>query len=337
MNTATTPRVSIGLPVYNGERYLRETLESLLAQTFGDFELVISDNASTDATEAICREFASRDPRIRYHRNPENVGGSRNFCRVFELARAPYFKWSAHDDLCAATFLEKCVAVLDADPEVVLCYPKSGFIDQAGGYLSDHEDGCNLTGSRPSERVLQFFVTGSTYCFPMFGVIRRQALARTTLIAPYVCSDQVLLVQLALAGKFVEVPERLFFFREHPNRSIRQLKSFADYMKWHDPRKGSRIQLPRWRLAWEFVQSIRRSGVGWSESARSLIAVLKWCRWHQASLAADLVMTVRQAATLLTRATPIPDMVSLPPPGSAPSNAGGPNQGTGSVAGIEAR
>src|SRR6185295_20414870 len=99
------PRVSIGLPVFNGEQLLRQAVDSLLAQTFSDFELVISDNGSTDGTEAICREYAARDSRIRYLREPENRGGSWNFSRLPPLARGEYFRWSCHDDICEPTHL----------------------------------------------------------------------------------------------------------------------------------------------------------------------------------------------------------------------------------------
>src|SRR6185369_4346332 len=107
------PSVSIGLPVYNGVNYLRQALDSLLAQTFGDWELILSDNGSTDATESICREFAARDGRIRYLREPVNRGATWNFNRVFELSRAPLFRWAAHDDVCSPELLERCVAALE--------------------------------------------------------------------------------------------------------------------------------------------------------------------------------------------------------------------------------
>src|SRR4051794_3298661 len=93
------PKLSIGLPVYNGENFLAHAVDSILAQDFRDFELIISDNASTDRTAEICRGYAESDPRVRYVRFETNQGGSRNFCYVFELARGEYFKWAAHDDV----------------------------------------------------------------------------------------------------------------------------------------------------------------------------------------------------------------------------------------------
>src|SRR5512139_3267591 len=119
------PRVSIGVPVYNGENFLKDALDSLLAQTFKDFEIVIADNVSTDQTEEICRSYAAKDARIRYYRNETNIGAGPNHNRVFELSRGEYFKWVCHDDMCAPEFLERCIEVLDRDPSVVLCHAET--------------------------------------------------------------------------------------------------------------------------------------------------------------------------------------------------------------------
>ncbi len=125
-------RLSIGLPVYNGERFLSAAIDSLLRQTFEDFELIISDNASTDATGAICRGYADQDRRIRYLPTKENIGSAPNFNRVIELASAPYFSWAAHDDVRAPQYLERCVEVLDRDPSVILAYREGPSSTRAG-------------------------------------------------------------------------------------------------------------------------------------------------------------------------------------------------------------
>src|SRR5260370_10566620 len=130
--SSDSPRVSIGVPVYNGENFLRETLDSLLAQTFEDFELIISDNGSTDNTPHICREYALRDNRVSYHRCDINRGFSWNNNHVFQLAQGEYFKWADHDDLCAPEYLERCITVLDARPDVVLCDVIPSNIDETG-------------------------------------------------------------------------------------------------------------------------------------------------------------------------------------------------------------
>src|SRR5262245_39663132 len=112
-----SPTVSVGLPVFNGENYLAEAIDSILAQTYRDFELIICDNASTDATEKIARGYADTDARVRYHRNVTNIGGARNQTLAMNMARGRYFRLSAHDDKIAPTFLEECVKVLDERPD----------------------------------------------------------------------------------------------------------------------------------------------------------------------------------------------------------------------------
>lgn len=133
------PRLSIGLPVFNGDKFLNKAIDSLLAQTFEDFELIISDNASTDKTEEICRTYAEKDQRIRYYRNEKNIGCARNFNRVFKLSSAEYFKWAAHDDLHAPNFLMKCVEVLDQNPSVILCHSQVYIIDEYGKFLQNYD------------------------------------------------------------------------------------------------------------------------------------------------------------------------------------------------------
>ena len=123
------PLVSIGLPVFNGDRFLRESIDSLLAQSFSDFELVISDNASTDDTSAICEEYERADSRIRYVRNKTNIGGFRNHNKVFELSTGKYFAWASHDDIRLPKYIESCVEVLERSRETILCYTKTTIID----------------------------------------------------------------------------------------------------------------------------------------------------------------------------------------------------------------
>ena len=133
--TRHAPRLSIGLPVYNGERLLPQAIECLLAQSFGDFEIVIGDNASTDRTQEICQDYVRRDPRIRYVRHEHNLGAVANFNRVFELSAAPLFKWAAHDDLHRETYLEACISLLDAHPDLVLAHSGTAFVDERGNHF----------------------------------------------------------------------------------------------------------------------------------------------------------------------------------------------------------
>ena len=138
----STPLIAIGLAVYNGQNFVADAIESLLSQTFGDFELVVTDNASTDATPAIVAEFVRRDSRVRYHRNAENLGCAPNLNRCYELSnpKTPYFKWAAHDDVIAPTFLERCVEALEADPSAAMAHTRSVIIDEAGDVIPVDDD-----------------------------------------------------------------------------------------------------------------------------------------------------------------------------------------------------
>lgn len=118
-HTQRKPLVSIGMPVYNGAAFIREALDSLLAQTFTDFELIISDNASTDETEAICREYATKDHRIRYIRQSKNRGAAANFQFVLNEGVGEYFMWAAADDLWAPAFLELNLEFLKKNPKYI--------------------------------------------------------------------------------------------------------------------------------------------------------------------------------------------------------------------------
>jgi glycosyltransferase involved in cell wall biosynthesis len=281
--------VSIGLPVYNGERFLAQAIDSLLQQSFSDFEIIICDNASEDATEEICRSYADKDSRIQYFRNQTNLGAFANAKRTFELSRAPYFKWAFHDDVCGPGFLEKCVDVLDRFPDVVLCYPRSGFIDEHGKLIADYEAGCNLRSPDVTNRVSRFFAECSNDGHPVLGVLRHDALVHTSLIGPYPASDMVLLLQLALMGKIYEIPEQLFFCREHAGRSCRRNRTYADLATWHNPSRKIRWQLPRWRLAFEFFRCISHARLGLRQSISCYISILKWCRWHYRPFIRDLI------------------------------------------------
>jgi glycosyltransferase involved in cell wall biosynthesis len=144
------PRVSIGLPVYNGEKYLAQAIQSALGQTYTDFELIISDNASTDGTQAICEQFAARDQRIQYHRLSENKGAALNFNHVFSLAKGEYFCWLAHDDKLAPDFLQEFVQVLESHPDTVLTYSNVLIIDENDAPITEFDVTCVPIPTNPA-------------------------------------------------------------------------------------------------------------------------------------------------------------------------------------------
>jgi glycosyltransferase involved in cell wall biosynthesis len=264
------PRVSIGLPVFNGENYLVEALDSLLTQTYEDFELIISDNASTDRTPEICQEYIEKDNRVRYCRNKTNLGGAYNDNRVVELSTGEYFKWAAHDDICAPEFLERCVEVLESEPAVVLSYPKTTLVDEHGNFIERCFDGFNLRFPQPHQR-FRFILKGYRLLNPIYGVMRTNALRRTRLIKTYADSDRVLLGELALQGEFCEVPEYLFYRRIHPKKSTISNASVEEMAAWYDPGTQGKILIPKTKRFLGFLTSISRARLSRSDRVRCYI------------------------------------------------------------------
>jgi glycosyltransferase involved in cell wall biosynthesis len=219
--SVSTPRLSIGLPVFNGEDYLEEAIVSILAQTYTDFEFIISDNASTDRTDEICRTYAAKDSRIKYFRNSKNIGATQNWYRVFDLSSGEYFASAAHDDLYAPDYMEKCISVLDRDPSIVVCYSKTRIIDERGCLLEDERIAKMLSAkidtvsSSPSTRLYNVIAV-DYLCIQLYGVMRAQTLRDTRVFAGYVSCDRNTLAELALLGKLYEIPEYLFLHRIYP-------------------------------------------------------------------------------------------------------------------------
>lgn len=280
--TTHQPRVSVGLPVFNGSRYLSASIDSILAQTFTDFELIISDNGSTDDTEAICTAYAAQDARIRYVRAAQNAGGAWNFRRVVELSSAPYFKWHSHDDLCAPELLERCVEVLDSMPEVILCYGRTMIVDEDGQPIMPYEDQLDLNEATPYQRYKHYherFRTGAA-CNVHYGLIRKQILDQTPLIGAYSSSDLVLIGELALRGRFCELPERLFLRRDHPDTTIRLFPTEQERLAWFEPVRRNNVRFPILKLAKEHLASIRRVPMTRFDRLRCDLLVVRYLSWH---------------------------------------------------------
>jgi glycosyltransferase involved in cell wall biosynthesis len=288
-NTASkNPVVSIGLPVFNGEPFLSETLDSILGQSFTDFELLISDNASTDGTEEICRTNAKSDKRIRYFRNQQNVGAAENYNRVFHLASGKYFKWAAHDDICAPTFLSKCVSVLEENPEIILCYSLAKAIDESGRAIKDYPAKSDAGSNKPYRRFHEFVCIPHP-CVAVFGLIRSNSLRQTKLIGNYASSDRPLLSELSLRGPFFEIPEYLFFYRNHPQQSWKAHESRRAVEVWFDPERGDKVTFPHWRLLWEFARSIQSVPLNFGERVATYASLLWWMRRNWKHLLLNLV------------------------------------------------
>jgi len=275
---STRRKVAIGLPVFNGEKLIASTLECLLRQTYGDFELIISDNASTDRTEQICREYAERDSRIRYLRQPENLGAVPNFNRVFEISDSQYFKWAAVDDQCDPTYLEKAVQILDNHPNVVWCHSRSSHIDVTGQLL-DEPDSFDVSyvdreSHSPSAR-FKAVLLGKKGCIDSYGLIRSDAIRKTPLYLPYYGPEKVFIAELALLGPYKEIPETLFFWRVFAEGSG-NLQTNAEQQFFVDTRRIRRVPLTRLKFMQGYLSAIRRSAPNSAEAAKCRLAVLQW-------------------------------------------------------------
>jgi len=291
-----TPRLCIGLPVYNGENYLAASIESILAQTFTDFRFIISDNASTDGTEEICRAFGRQDARIEYHRGAQNRGAAWNLNHVARLADSEYFKWAMHDDVCGPELVQRCVEQLDARPGVVLCHTKSYIIDAQGTVLRSYENRVKATAPTPSERFTDV-LWHLGLCHMQCGVIRHAVLRETVLHGAYPGSDYILLAELALRGPFHEVNEPLFFRRDHDARLGRAQLSAAAYAEWFDPPNAGKIQMLHWILLGDCVRVIARAPISLDQKVRCLYPLARWVRWRAPALRHDLA----HGTTLLLR------------------------------------
>ncbi|NOY43802.1 MAG: glycosyltransferase family 2 protein [Planctomycetes bacterium] len=276
------PLVSIGLPVYNGGLYLAEAIESLLGQTFRDFELIISDNGSSDKTQSICERYASRDPRVRYYREEENLGCAWNYNRVFELSRGKYFKWAADDDIHLPTFLAKTVEALDQNPEVLWCFCRHSHVGPDGQFLSGPSNndasfldpnGSDRTSSKPHQRFQSILLAHSG--LDMYAIIRRDAFERTKGFQSIYGAEKVLVGELALLGKYHEIPETLFQLRVHPKASS-SLNSEAELQQFVDPKAKRRFPLMRLRLLKAHWANLHRHPLGFVERARCYLVLMRY-------------------------------------------------------------
>jgi|CXWL01.1.fsa_nt_gi glycosyltransferase involved in cell wall biosynthesis len=287
-----TPLVSIGLPVYNGQRYLALALDSLLAQTYTNIELVVCDNASTDSTESIVRHYAGGDPRVRYVRNPVNLGGVANHNLAFTLSRGVYYTPAAYDDLREPTNIERCVAVLEQDAGAVLCYTGIVRIDEQGRETAEPESTIRADVTDAVQRFAEL-IRLNYRLEPTYGLMRAGVMRRTVLEGLYPDSDRVFLAEMALYGRFVRIPEPLFYRREHDQRSVRMYPSRRQRMAWIKPGQPVGLIFPYCRQWTELVRSVRRAEVPFGLKIRTVPALLGWLVQYRRQLFTDLVYAAK--------------------------------------------
>lgn len=282
------------MPVYNGANYIRDALDSILGQTFEDFELVISDNASTDETGDICRAYVEKDERIKYIRSRRNVGAGPNYRRVFEMSQGQYFKIANHDDVLAPTFIEKCVEVLDQRPDAVCVYPPAVDIDHSGEVVRDLPLRPAFSSPDPGTRIWEALRFGEEPQV-LFGVLRADVVAKTGLMPSAPSADRVFLAELVMHGPFIELEERLFLHREHPGRSVYTAGRGHASMAWWDPSMLKRVSFPYWRTFRSLAGAIRRSPLQGDDRREAYRLMLKWTteNKHLMKLVYDLAIPLR--------------------------------------------
>jgi glycosyltransferase involved in cell wall biosynthesis len=288
-SSAHRPEVSIGMPVYNGEKFIAATLDSLLAQTLSDFELIISDNGSTDGTETICRQYALKDPRIRYIRHPINRGAAWNWNYVVHQARGTFLKWASSNDYCDVRMLEKCTAVLRNDDRVALCYPLTWMVAEDGSrevYTGD----IDVLEDTPSQRFIhirQHLLMNNAQA----GVIRLSALRRTRLERSYPHSDMILMAELALFGKYRLLPEPLFF-RRNDKQSMSHKLSPVELVHFIDPTRRPRFTMVSVSRHIDSIWSVLRARIGVKETFEALCYIAKRAYRERRAMYLELAILV---------------------------------------------
>jgi glycosyltransferase involved in cell wall biosynthesis len=289
------------MPVFNAELYLEKALRSLLAQTFPDFELIISDNASTDRTAEICLDYANQDRRIRYYRNRVNVGFGKNQNRVYQLSRGQYFLLAHHDDIRAPEYLEHTDSVLDSDPSVVVCYSKTRDIDAHGELLPRIDPVLRFDSFQLRDR-FRDVIRMDHICEPDFGLTRIDTLKRTRLHGNYADSDRVLLAELALYGRFYQVPELLFFRRAHPLQSTAIAPDRRSRTVLFNPEKKGRLLFPHFRQFVEYLKAIQRAPISPADRTWCHAEMLRWLKTNRRRLISDIQLTGMDIARPIWRA-----------------------------------
>jgi glycosyltransferase involved in cell wall biosynthesis len=291
--SSKSPLVSIGLPVYNAEKYLNEAINSILLQTYTNFELIISDNASTDRTQEICLTYSKKDPRIKYFRNDRNLGASPNFNRTFMLSSGEYFKWAPYDDLIEPDFLSQCVQVLDNRPDVVLCYSRVKIIDENGAFDVEYDPGPATNSLDPQQRFANL-ILHPEYAVQQMGLIRSIILGQTGLHRSFPSSDEILLAELALLGKFYELPDRLYLYRRHRAQSSHGAQRSRLY--FFDTSLRGKILLPTWAYFGAGLKVISKKSLKISMKFACYLAILRWLfiPAHFRAMGKDLLLAIAQ-------------------------------------------
>lgn len=292
--------LSIGLPVFNGENFVEDAIRSILDQSCAAFELIISDNGSTDRTEEICRCFTEQDPRVRYFRNEANLGAAANWNRVFELARGTFFKWMAHDDLHRPDFLARCLQELQGDSSAVLAFTRAVTVDRNGKFIRAWTADPRFGAVDPAVRYRASMAPPKDPLpLPLFGVIRAKTLSATRLFRWYPDADIALLAQLSLHGRFIEVPAPLFVQREHRGRAGPRLaQNPHEAIAFWNPGNAGRVRFPHWSLMAGHLAGLLKAPLQISERVRCLLVFGEWVWRNPGRLSWDFLAAASRTPVL---------------------------------------
>jgi len=274
------------MPAYNAAAHIELALGSLMDQTFRDIEIIVSDNASTDATPEIVRTVAAGDSRVRYIRQPNNIGANKNYTFVARAARGSYFKWASSNDWCAPTFLERCLERLESNPDAVVATPRTRLFENDLSTARDY--GCDIAvlEDTPLERVISL-ASGLRLNNMMNGLIRTSALQNTGLIEQYYGADIVLMGHLALLGKILLHDDRLFYRRLEVGSST-ALQDAESIRKHHYPTPGLRMlfQNTKHHIGW--LRAAMSAPMTLNERTKVIAFIVRRAYWHRGSMLDDL-------------------------------------------------
>ena len=292
------PKVVIGLPVYNGQKYLVAAIESHLAQSFSDFVLVISDNGSTDATQDICEDYARRDPRVKYLRSPENRGILWNHRRVLDGITSPdqYFRWAGADDIIEPGLLQDMVSVLASRPEVAAVVPDTKNIDANGALTGSMARSLDLQQADVFLRARDVLLANYQHVIA-YGLLRVSTLRGMRTGPNYPGWDAIFVWELALRGLLVQTHGPSLLRRFHAG-SISRAKTAKEVRRWVDPKNRTGINFPHWNWAYERMRILLGCPLPARERLRIGIFLTRATFWQRRALIRDFTQAVRRTLGL---------------------------------------
>jgi glycosyltransferase involved in cell wall biosynthesis len=293
-----SPRVIIGLPVYNGERFIGAAIESHLTQSFDNFDLIISDNGSTDSTREICSDYASNDKRIRYLQSPENRGILWNHRRVLEEIQNPnqYFRWAGADDVMEPGLLQVMVDVLDSRPDVEAVVPDTKNIDEHGEIIGSAPRTLNLQSPDAFERARDVLLASYQHVIA-YGLLRASTVRVMRTGPNYPGWDSVFVWELALRGKLVQPAEPALLRRFHAG-SISRVRNVSEVRRWVEPNSVPGMNFPHWSWAYERARALIACPLSTRDRLRIGRFLARTTLWQRGAMVRDITQAARRTLGL---------------------------------------